>query len=133
MEQDRDWLALMTLAALTLCFATVWLVGKARVKYGIEAPATTGHALFERAYRVQMNTLENVVIFLPALWLAGAYVGATVATVLGAVWLAGRVWYAVAYLREPKTRGGGFVLAYVAWGLLMLASAWGVLKSLAGL
>lgn len=120
MKQGQDWLALVTLAALALCFATVWLVGKARMKYGIEAPATTGHERFERAYRVQMNTLENVVIFLPALWLAGA------------VWLGGRVWYAVAYLREPKTRGGGFVLAYVAWGLLMLGAAWGVLKSLAG-
>jgi uncharacterized membrane protein YecN with MAPEG domain len=73
-----------------------------------------------------------VVIFLPALWLAGHYVGVPLATVLGAVWLAGRVWYAVAYLREPKTRGGGFVLAYVAWGLLVLAAAWSALKSLAG-
>jgi uncharacterized membrane protein YecN with MAPEG domain len=132
MKQGQDWLALVTLAALTLCFATVWLVGKARVKYGIKAPATTGHELFERAYRVQMNTLENVVIFLPALWLAGHYVGAAAASALGAVWLAGRVWYAVAYMREPKTRGGGFVLAYAAWGLLMLGAAWGVLRSLAG-
>ncbi len=132
MKQAHDWLALVTLAALALCFATVWLVGQARVKYGIKAPATTGHELFERAYRVQMNTLENVVIFLPALWLAGYYIGAMPATALGAVWLAGRVWYAVAYLREPKTRGGGFALAYVAWGLLMLGAAWGVLKSLGG-
>ncbi|MEW5881874.1 MAG: MAPEG family protein [Pseudomonadota bacterium] len=132
MGQGQDWLALVTLAALALCFATAWLVGRARIKYGIKAPATAGHELFERAYRVQMNTLENVVIFLPALWLAGRYVGAAAATVLGAVWLAGRIWYAVAYLREPTTRGGGFVLAYAAWGLLMLGAAWGVLRSLAG-
>lgn len=133
MKQSQDWLALVTLAALTLCFATVWLVGKARVKYRVRAPATTGHERFERAYRVQMNTLENVVIFLPALWLAGHYVGASAAALLGVVWLTGRVWYAIGYLREPKTRGGGFVLAYVAWGLLMLGAAAGALKSLAGL
>jgi uncharacterized membrane protein YecN with MAPEG domain len=132
MGNGEDWLALVTLGALALCFATVWLVGRARIRYGIKAPATSGHEGFERAYRVQMNTLENVVIFLPALWLAGRYVGAPAATALGAVWLAGRVWYAVAYLREPKRRGGGFVLAYVAWGLLMLGAAWGALKSLAG-
>jgi glutathione S-transferase len=123
--------ALVTLAALTLCFATAWIVGKARLKYGVRAPATTGHELFERAFRVQMNTLENTVIFLPALWLCAAFFGPLTATAFGALWLAGRVWYAVAYLREPKTRGGGFVLAYVAWAGLMLAAAWGVLRGLA--
>ncbi len=127
-----DWPALVTLGALALGFATASLVGHARVKYRIKAPATTGHEMFERAYRVQMNTLENTVLFLPALWLAALYVGAPAATVLGAVWLAGRVWYAFAYMSDPKKRGAGFTLAYIAWGLLMLGTAWGVLSHLAG-
>ncbi len=126
------WPALVTLATLTLCFGTVAIVGRARSKYGVAAPATSGHEMFERAFRVQMNTLENTVIFLPALWLCALFVGPLVATALGGVWLVGRVWYAVAYLREPKSRGGGFVLAFVAWAGLMIASTWGVLRGLLG-
>jgi uncharacterized MAPEG superfamily protein len=127
---DLHWPALVTLAALTLCFATAALVGRARGKYGVRAPATHGHEMFERAFRVQMNTLENTVIFLPALWLCAWFIGPILASVLGACWLAGRIWYAAAYLREPKSRGGGFVLAFAAWGGLMLAAAWGVLRGL---
>jgi len=124
------WPALVTLAALTLSFATVVIVGRARGKYGVRAPATAGHEMFERAYRVQMNTLENTVIFLPALWLCALYFGPLTATTLGALWLAGRIWYAAAYLREPKSRGGGFVLAFSAWAGLMFAASWGVLRAL---
>jgi glutathione S-transferase len=129
---DMHWPALVTLATLSLCFATAALVGRARGRYGIRAPATTGHDLFERSYRVQMNTLENTVLFLPALWLCTWFTSPVLATALGGLWLAGRVWYAAAYLREPKSRGGGFVLAFAAWGGLMLAAAWGVLSGLVG-
>ena len=124
------WPALVTLAALTLCFATAAVVGRARGKYGVTAPATTGHEMFERAFRVQMNTLENVVIFVPALWLCAIFFGPLTATAFGALWLVGRVWYAAAYLREPKTRGSGFVLAFAAWGGLMIAASWGVLRGI---
>lgn len=124
------WPALVTLAALSLCFATAYAVGDARVKYKIKAPATTGHEMFERAYRVQMNTLENTVIFLPALWLCAGFFSAWIASALGAVWLVGRLWYALAYVRDPKKRGTGFGLAYAAWGGLMLVAAWGVIRGL---
>jgi uncharacterized MAPEG superfamily protein len=127
---NLHWTALLTLAVLALGFATTAIVGKARVKYAIKAPATTGHEMFERAYRVQMNTLEVMVLFLPALWLAAYYAGTLASTVLGAVWLAARIWYVVAYLREPKTRGPAFGLAYAAWGGLMLSTAWGVIGQL---
>ncbi len=124
------WPALVTLAALMLCFTNALMVGNARVKYKIKAPATTGHEMFERAYRVQMNTLENTVIFLPALWLGAGFFSAWIASALGVVWLVGRLWYAVAYVRDPKTRGTGFGLAYAAWGGLMLVAAWGVIRGL---
>jgi uncharacterized MAPEG superfamily protein len=124
------WPALVTLAALTLCFATAAVVGRARGRYGVAAPATSGHEMFERAFRVQMNTLENAVIFFPALWLCALFFGPLTATAFGALWLVGRIWYAAAYLREPKTRGGGFVLAFAAWGGLMIAASWGVLRGL---
>ena len=65
--------ALVTLLTVLLQFGTMYAVGKARGKYGIAAPAVAGHPAFERAYRVQMNTLENTVMFLPVLWLAANY------------------------------------------------------------
>ena len=62
--------ALVTLLTILLLFGTTVMTGRARGKYGIKAPATSGHPLYERAYRVQMNTIENSVLFLPTLWLA---------------------------------------------------------------
>jgi len=129
---NLHWPALLTLGTLALMFATATIVGRARVKYGIAAPATTGHEMFDRAFRVQMNTLENAAIFLPALWLCALFFGSLTATAFGGLWLVGRIWYAVAYLREPKARGSGFVLAFVAWAGLMIAASWGVLRGLIG-
>ena len=129
---SMPWTALLTLAVLALGFATAAMVGRARVKYGIKAPATSGHEMFERAYRVQMNTLESTVLFLPALWLSAIYMGALASTALGGIWLACRVWYAVAYTREPKSRGAAFATAYTAWGLMMLGAAWAVIMQLCG-
>ena len=127
MNPALAWPALATLGILLLLFACAFIVGRARGRYGISAPATSGHELFDRAFRVQMNTLEAVRIFLPALWLAALVFSPGWATVAAAVWLAGRVWYAAAYLRAPESRGGGFVLAFAAWGALMLMASWGVI------
>jgi hypothetical protein len=85
-------------------------VGKGRHRYGVQAPAVSGHPAFERLYRVQMNTLEWAVMTLPCLWICAAYVSDAVAAGLGGVWLAGRVGYAVAYAREPALRAKGFTV-----------------------
>lgn len=129
MGTTTHWAALLTLATLALLFGCVWYVGAARGKYKVAAPATTGPEPFERAFRVQMNTLENAVLFLPALWLATLYFSPRIAAGLGAVWIVARVWYAFAYARNPRSRGAPFVLAFVAWGALMVLAAWGVLTS----
>ena len=129
MGTTLHWPALVTLAALALLFGCAWYVGYARGRYKVSAPATTGPAEFERAFRVQMNTLENTVLFLPALWLAAIYFSPRIAAAVGAVWLAARIWYAFAYARNPKSRGTPFVIAYGSWGLLMVFAAWGVLTS----
>jgi len=123
------WPALITLATLALLFGCAWYVGVARGRYKINAPATTGPEGFERAFRVQMNTLENVVLFLPAMWLTAIYFSPRIAAVIGAVWVVARLWYAVAYARNPKARGTPFVVAFVAWGTLMILASWGVLTS----
>lgn len=122
--------ALVILLTVILLFATIFLTGRARAKYQVKAPATSGHPTFERAYRIQMNTLEQVVMFLPTLWLAARFGNPTWAGILGLVWLVGRAWYMVAYLRDPAKRGPAFGLAMLAWGLLLLLAIYGVVRLL---
>lgn len=98
------------------------LVGRARVRYGVKAPATTGHELFERAYRVQMNTLELLVALLPALYLAGRYWPGPYVAAAGAVYLVGRLLYWRAYVSTPATRGLGFMLSFIPIFVLTLAA-----------
>jgi glutathione S-transferase len=86
-------------------------VGWARGKYQVAAPATTGNEIFERYFRVQMNTLEQLVVFLPAIWMFATQVSASWAAGLGAVYLAGRLIYFFSYTRDPKSRGLGFALS----------------------
>ena len=83
------------------------LVGRARAKYGIHAPAMTGHPDFERANRVHANTLENLIIFIPAVWIFATYVSATWAAGLGFVFVAARAVYAVGYLKAAEKRSIG--------------------------
>jgi glutathione S-transferase len=118
--------ALITLLTVLLLFGTTLAVGRARGKYAIKAPATSGHPAFERAYRVQMNTLESTVIFLPTLWLAANYGFSGWAGIAGLVWIVGRVWYALAYLKEPTKRGPGFAVAMLGWLALLVMAGIGV-------
>ena len=122
--------ALTTLVALLLYFVIVANVGRARVKYKIEAPAVTGHPIFERAYRVQVNTLEQLIAFLPALWVFALYVSPSWASVLGTVWIAGRALYAVGYYRDAEKRHAGFGIGMFAFIALWLGAAWGVVRAL---
>jgi hypothetical protein len=122
--------AMVVLLTVLLLFGTLYAVGRARGKYGIKAPATSGHPAFERAYRVQMNTLEATVMFLPTLWLAARYGFAGWAGVAGLVWVAGRVWYAAGYLSAPERRGGGFVLAMLGWAAVLVMAVVGVVRAL---
>lgn len=123
--------ALVTLLTMLLLFGTGWVVGSARGKYQIKAPATSGHPAFERAYRVQMNTLEQTVLFLPTLWLAASYGFSGWAGIAGLVWLVGRLWYAVAYIKDPAKRGPGFGLGMLGWFALLLMAGIGVVRAMA--
>ncbi|GAB3784185.1 MAPEG family protein [Dyella agri] len=122
--------ALVTLLAVLLMGGTAYAVGSARARYGIKAPATSGHPDFERAFRVQMNTLEACVMFLPLLWLAAHYGLGGWAGLAGLVWLLGRVWYALAYLKEASKREGGFVLSALGLVAVLLMALTGVVRAL---
>lgn len=126
--------AVVTLLALLLFVCSFLAVGMARKKYGVAAPATTGAVEFEVVYRVQMNTLEQLVLFLPALWLFSEYVSPLWAGLLGLVWLVGRVLYSVSYIKDPKSRGPGFMISFIAAMVLILGAAVGVvMRIMAGL
>jgi glutathione S-transferase len=120
--------ALITLLAIAVMFWTALNVGRARVKYEVKAPATSGHEMFDRAYRVQMNTMESALMLLPALWVYAAFAGDTGAGAMGLAWVAGRIWYALAYQKDPAKRGGGFSLALLAIAGLWAGGLWGVVK-----
>lgn len=126
------WVDLVMVLALFQYLVFGALVGRARGKYGVRAPATTGHEVFERFYRVQMNTLELLVVFLPALWLAAKYWSPIGMACIGAVYLIGRVIYWKAYIYNPTSRGLGFALSIIPTLVLLVAILTGlVLASLA--
>ena len=122
--------ALVTLLTVLLLFGTMFVVGRMRMRHGIKAPATSGHPAFDRAYRVQMNTLEGAVMFLPTLWLAATYGFSGWAGIAGLVWVVGRVWYAWSYMKDPASRGPGFAVAMMAWVALLVMAAIGVCRAL---
>jgi uncharacterized MAPEG superfamily protein len=76
----------------------------------VAAPAVTGHAIFERYFRAQMNTQEQLLLFLPAIWLFAQFISPRWAAVLGAVYLAGRTLYFISYVKDPASRHIGFLL-----------------------
>lgn len=125
--------AIITLFTLLLFTLTGTAVSVARRKYRIYAPATTGNEDFERVFRVQMNTQENMLIFLPALWLFSMYVSPLWAGLLGVLWLIGRTHYAVSYARSAAARSLGFGIGLLAFGILAIGAAIGiVIKIFAG-
>ena len=115
--------ALVTLLALLLFFWMGIRVSSARQRHAVTAPATTGHPEFERHFRVQANTLEGLVLFLPSLWLFAIFVGSDViAAGLGGVWIIGRIMYMMSYVKEPTKRGPGFGIQALATMVLLLGS-----------
>ncbi|ODV22182.1 MAG: hypothetical protein ABT27_02720 [Lysobacteraceae bacterium SCN 69-25] len=120
--------ALVVVLNVLLLMFVMWMVGRARGRYGVRAPATTGDEGFERVFRAQMNTIESTVMFLPALWLGSTYGSPLVAGVAGLVWVAARFWYAQA----AKKRSAGFLVSAAALVVIFLSGCWGLLRALIG-
>jgi glutathione S-transferase len=121
---------LVTLVALLEYFAFGYLVGWARGKYGVKAPAITGHEVFERYFRVQQNTLELLIAFIPALWIAAQYWNPTWIAAIGAVFIIGRLLYLRGYVGDPKGRSLGFGLSVLPILALIVASVFGAVRAL---
>lgn len=118
------WAAAVVWGVAGLLLLTTAITGRMRARYKILAPAMTGHPMFERAYRVQMNTLEQTLMFLPVFLLAAHFGRTDLACIFGGVWLLGRLAYIVTYLRAPRSRGPAFGVAMLAFFALMAQSAW---------
>jgi glutathione S-transferase len=124
--------AAATLLALLLHLVLTMVVGRARARYGIKAPAITGHENFERAHRVQMNTVEQMAFFLPALWLCALLLSDKVAAAGGLIWVIARGIYAISYLDDPAKRGPGLMISMLAQTGLFLGAVYGLLRAAIG-
>ena len=122
------WVSAVVLFAVLQYLVIGMLVGRARGRYGVVAPACTGHPIFERWFRVQQNSLEMLIAFIPAIWLFGWWVSQTWATGIGIVFLAARIIYAVQYIRDPKTREVGAGLSFLTTTVLVVGALYGLLK-----
>jgi len=121
---------IIALLALAQFLFFGYSVGMQRGKSGVKAPATAGDEGFERAFRVQMNTLELLVVFLPALFIAGSYWSAWIVAPIGIVYLVGRMLYARAYMTNPSSRTIGFMLSFVPAVVLLALSLLGAVLHL---
>jgi uncharacterized MAPEG superfamily protein len=122
--------ALVAILALLLYIATFMHAGRMRHRFDIKSPSVAGPPEFERALRVQQNTLEQLVWFLPALWLFVLLVSSLWGGVIGLVWVGGRALYAISYYRDPATRGPGFGIGFIASAILLLGALVGALVNL---
>jgi glutathione S-transferase len=122
-----NYVHIVALLAVLQFFIFGILVGRMRKQRGIKAPATSGDDLFERAFRVHMNTLEQLVGFLPALLIAGLYWPNAIVAGIGAIYLAGRLLYRQLYLADPSKRQAGFLLTVIPTFVLLAAAIAGAI------
>jgi len=122
--------AVVVLATLFIAYTFI-NVGIARGKTRINAPAVTGHPTLDRAYRVQLNTVEQAIMFFPLLWLATRYFHglAWLPAVFGLVWVLGRVIYLVGYMSAPEKRSAGFLISLVSTVGLLVLSIVGIVQT----
>ena len=119
--RDMALVAIVILLAILEYQFFSFKVGMARGKYDIKAPAISGHEVFDRYYRVHMNTLEQLIVFIPAILIFAYFGNPTYAAGLGSFYLVGRIIYFVSYVSDPAKRGLGFIIGWVPTVLLILA------------
>ena len=106
-----------------------YAVGQARSRYNVPAPATSGHEAFERCFRAHMNTLEQLVVFLPSIWLFAHYINAWIAVALGALFIVGRALYFRGYVQSAQTRHAGFMISAIPNVTLLVGALIGVIRA----
>lgn len=122
------WTSWATLATLIMYFWIIFNVGKARGKYRVQAPSVDGPPEFLRALRVQINTVEQLIFFIPALWLCAYWWNDKIAALGGMIWIIGRLMYAISYYRDAEKRAMGFVISTLAAIALVFGAAYGLMR-----
>ena len=127
--QHRDlYPALVTVLALLVYVWNFWSAGHARGKHKIAAPATTGHPEFERKLRIQQNMIEQLIVFLPSLWIFCLTLQPLIGAILGLIFVFGRILYSAAYASDPAKRSLGFGLGALPTVILLIGSLVGVIR-----
>lgn len=122
------WVSAVVLVAILQFIVLGMLVGMARGRFNVPAPATTGHPTFDRLFRAHQNSLEMLIAFIPCIWLYGWWVSQTWATALGLIYLAARIIYVIQYVKDPKSRHFGAGLSFVILFILVLGDLYAVLR-----
>jgi glutathione S-transferase len=120
--------ALATCLTMLVYVWTIFLCGRARSAYGVKAPAVTGHPEFEKRFRAQQNTLEQLMLFLPSLWVFSLAVSPFWGGLIGLGFVVGRILYVAGYIRDPASRELGFTIGTASTAILLLGGLGGVLK-----
>lgn len=124
------YVSVMVLLALVQFMYFGVAVGRARVRHNVGAPAVSGDELFERFHRAHQNTLEQLVIFIPAICASGYFASPLLAVTCGVAFLIGRAWYFRCYIRDPDTRGTGMVITLLASVILLVSGLVGAIRTL---
>ena len=122
-------IAIVTVVVLVQYIVLGYHVSRGRIKYGVPAPATSGHPDFERTFRIHQNTLEQLVLFIPALWMFGIYVQPLTGAAIGLLFPIGREVYRRSYMADPSARVAGAAIGGGAIAVLLLGAAIGALLS----
>jgi len=125
-----EYVALVTVLLVMQLMFFMGRVGMARGKYEIEAPAISGHEVFERTFRVHQNTIEQLLLILPSMWVCAHYTSTTVAAGAGLAFLIGRFVYAAQYVADPKSRGPGMGIGFIAIVVCVVGALWGLVTTL---
>lgn len=128
MEHRDLYPAIVTLLALLVYFWNFMSAGRARGKHKIVAPATTGHPEFERKLRIQQNMIEQLIMFIPALWIFSLTVNVLAGAAIGLVFIIGRIIYSASYANDPAKRGPGFGIGMLSTMVLMLGALIGSVR-----
>lgn len=122
------WVSAVILLAVLQYVVVGMIVGRARMWYGVHAPACTGHPKFERWFRVHQNSLEMLMAFIPAMWLFGWWVSPTWGVGIGLLFVAARIIYTAEYVAEPKSRVLGAGLSFLTVLALVIGGLVGVVR-----
>jgi glutathione S-transferase len=125
-----EYVTLVVIGALFEYVFFTLRTGKARADSGLQAPAVTGDEMFERLFRVQQNTLEQIVVFIPSIFICGMYLSEPAAAAIGVLFIIGRAVYFNAYITNPEQRGPGMIITVLSNTLLLLGGLAGVVLEL---